>query len=64
MAKSSTGYTINYKGGEDSWGAPIDDIIIPRAINYVFTVRGTFVESMELQKVKYAPCLTLCLLHP
>ena len=57
VAKSSTGYTIIHKGGTDSWGVPIDELTIPRAINYVFTVRGTFVETMELQKVA---CLCHC----
>ena len=39
------------RGGVDSWGYPVDELTVPKAITRVLFVRGTFVETMELEKV-------------
>ena len=55
VAGSKTGYTIVENGGLDSWGTPVE-LAVPKTINHVMFVRGTFVETMELEKVNKPFC--------
>ena len=51
VGRCTTAYTIVEKGELDPWGYPIEGFLISKAIITIFMIRGTFVETMELEKV-------------